>query len=97
MPRCWGGRIEPSGHPITVRFERSRETGLDTRLTFPDFAQNERRVGVTGLAPAVAMIAVFALTAGGIYLMRGGRDRGKGGLMLACAAVILGNVVIWTV
>jgi hypothetical protein len=52
---------------------------------------------LTGLAPAVAMIAVFALTAGGIHLLRGGRDRRKGGLMLACAAVILGNVLIWTV
>ena len=52
---------------------------------------------MTGLAPAVAMIAVFALTAGGILLLRGGRDRRKGGLMLACAAVILGNVLIWTI
>lgn len=52
---------------------------------------------MTNLAPAVAMIAVFALTAGGIHLLRGGRDRRKGGLMLACAAVILGNVVIWTI
>ena len=42
------------------------------------------------------MIAVFVLTGGGIYLLRGGRDRRKGGLMLACAAVILGNVLIWT-
>ena len=52
---------------------------------------------MTGLAPAVAMIAVFALTVGGVYLLRGGRDRKKGGLMLACAAVILGNVILWTV
>lgn len=52
---------------------------------------------MTGLAPAVAMIAVFALTVGGTYLLRDGRDRRKGGLMLACAAVILGNVVIWTI
>lgn len=51
---------------------------------------------MTGLAPAIAMIAVFALLAGGLYLLRGGRDRRKGGLMLACAAVILGNVLIWT-
>ena len=52
---------------------------------------------MTGLAPAVAMIAVFALIAGGIHLLRGGRDRKKGALMLACAAVILGNVAIWTI
>ncbi len=52
---------------------------------------------MTNLAPAVAMIAVFALTAGGIHMLRAGRERKKGGLMLACAAVILGNVVIWTI
>ena len=51
---------------------------------------------MTGLAPAVAMIAVFALTAGGIRLLRGEQDRRKGVLMLVCAAVILANVVIWT-
>ena len=52
---------------------------------------------MNGLAPAVAMIGVFALAAGGIYLIAKGRDRRKGVLMLACAAVILGNVVIWTI
>jgi hypothetical protein len=51
---------------------------------------------VSGLAPAVAMLAVFALAGGGVYLIARGRDRTKGGLMLACAAVILGNVLIWT-
>ncbi len=51
---------------------------------------------MTTLAPAVAMLAVFALSLGGLHLLRGGRDRKKGGLMLACAAVILGNVLIWT-
>lgn len=51
---------------------------------------------MTSIAPAVAMIAVFSLTAGGIHLLRGGRDRRKGALMLTCAAVILGNVMIWT-
>ena len=48
------------------------------------------------LAPAVAMIAVFALAFGGVFLIAKRRDRRKGGLMLACAAVILGNVLIWT-
>lgn len=52
---------------------------------------------LNGLAPAVAMIAVFALTGGGLYLLTRGGDRRKGALMLACALVILGNVVIWTV
>lgn len=51
---------------------------------------------MTGLAPAIAMLAVFALLAGGIYLIAGKRERRKGVLMLVCAAVILGNVAIWT-
>ncbi|SOB87617.1 hypothetical protein SAMN06297144_2752 [Sphingomonas guangdongensis] len=51
---------------------------------------------MANVAPAVAMLAVFALTAGGFYLLRG-RDRTKGTLMLVCAAVILANVAIWTV
>jgi hypothetical protein len=50
---------------------------------------------MTGLAPAIAMLAVFALVWGGVHLLRG-RDRTKGTLMLVCAAVILANVVIWT-
>lgn len=48
------------------------------------------------IAPAVAMLAVFALAFGGVYLIAKQRDRRKGALMLACAAVILGNVLIWT-
>lgn len=49
------------------------------------------------IAPAIAMLAVFALVAGGLFLVRrGGADRTKGVLMLVCAVVILGNVVIWT-
>lgn len=49
------------------------------------------------LAPTIAMLAVFALMWGGIYLIAKRRDRKKGALMLVCAAVIFGNVLIWTV
>ena len=52
---------------------------------------------MNGLAPAVAMIGVFALAVGGLHLILTRRDRRKGVLMLACAAVILGNVTIWTI
>ncbi|MES2337582.1 MAG: hypothetical protein V4537_05750 [Pseudomonadota bacterium] len=52
---------------------------------------------MTNLAPAIAMLAVFALTFGGIRMLRSAGDRRKGALMLVCAAVILGNVAIWTV
>jgi LPXTG-motif cell wall-anchored protein len=45
---------------------------------------------------AILMIAAFALAAGGVYLLVKRRDRGKGLLMLLAAAVMLGNVLIWT-
>jgi ribose/xylose/arabinose/galactoside ABC-type transport system permease subunit len=45
----------------------------------------------------IAMLAVFALVLGGVSLLRGGKDRKRGWLMLAAAFVLLGNVLIWTV
>jgi hypothetical protein len=51
---------------------------------------------MSALAPAVAMLAVFTLAGGGGYLIATRRDRKKGALMMACALVILGNVLIWT-
>lgn len=48
------------------------------------------------LAPAIAMIAAFALVIGGGRLVRRPADRTKGVLMLVCAAVLIGNVLIWT-
>ncbi len=55
-------------------------------------------MGVTtfSLFLAVAMLAVFALTGGGIVVLRNGTDRKRGWLMLAAALVLLGNVLIWT-
>lgn len=55
------------------------------------------RGGVIDLALALAMLAVFALTAGAIYLLRRGNDAKRGWLMLTTAAVLLGNVLIWTI
>jgi len=52
---------------------------------------------VNALAPTIAMLAVFALSVGGTHLIRARRDRKKGALMLVCAAVLLGNVAIWTI
>lgn len=46
-------------------------------------------------APAVGMVAVFALVLGGIATHR--RDRRKAVLMLVLAAVIFGNVLVWTI
>ena len=43
------------------------------------------------------MIAAFLLVIGGIKLIRTRESRGKGALMLVAAAVLVGNVAIWTV
>ena len=42
------------------------------------------------------MIAAFLLVLGAIKLMRTAESRGKGILMLVAAAVLAGNVAIWT-
>ncbi len=55
--------------------------------------------GLSSLYPltmGIAMLAVLALAWGGVTVLRRG-DRQRGVLMLVCALVILGNVLIWTV
>ncbi|HEX8644207.1 MAG TPA: hypothetical protein VF702_09885 [Allosphingosinicella sp.] len=54
---------------------------------------------MTGLAAnllSILMIAAFVLAAGGAYLIASGRNPGKGSLMIVCALVLLGNVLVWT-
>ncbi|MES1970889.1 MAG: hypothetical protein V4472_00405 [Pseudomonadota bacterium] len=51
---------------------------------------------MSALAPALGMLAVFALIFGGVRLLIKRRDRQKAVLMLVLAAVILGNVVVGT-
>jgi len=46
--------------------------------------------------PSIAMLGAFACVAGGITLIRR-QERRKGALMLVMAAVLVANVVIWTV
>ncbi len=48
-------------------------------------------------AMALAMIAAFLLTAGGIKLIRGRQHRKQGVLMLIAALVLVGNVLVWTI
>ena len=50
--------------------------------------------GITGLFLSLAMLAVFALAAGGAWMIARRRDRRRGMLMLVMAAVLLGNVLI---
>ena len=45
---------------------------------------------------AIAMIAALLLVIGGMKLALRKQDRGRGLLMLAAAAVLVGNVLIWT-
>ncbi|MFO1241450.1 MAG: hypothetical protein U1E64_14015 [Sphingomonadaceae bacterium] len=44
----------------------------------------------------MAMLVVIALAWGGIFLVRRGTDRKRAVLMLVAAAVLLGNILIWT-
>ena len=52
--------------------------------------------GLGSAVMAVAMIAAFLLAIGGIRLAMRKEDRGRGLLMLGAAAVIVANVLIWT-
>ena len=47
-------------------------------------------------AMAVAMIAAFLLAFVGVKLALGKTDRKRGLLMIAAAAVLVGNVLVWT-
>lgn len=51
---------------------------------------------MAALAPAISMIAVFALIFGGVRLWMKHRDGRKAALMLVLALVLFGNVLIWT-
>jgi hypothetical protein len=45
---------------------------------------------------ALAMIAAFFLGFAGFRMLIGKTDRARGALMLAAAAVLVANVLIWT-
>ncbi len=45
---------------------------------------------------SVLMLGTMLLGAGGLYLVVSARDRRKGLLMLIAAAILFGNVLIWT-
>ncbi|HET9460067.1 MAG TPA: hypothetical protein VFO51_08825 [Sphingomicrobium sp.] len=47
-------------------------------------------------AMALAVIASFLLGFAGLRILIGKADRARGALMLGAAAVILANVLIWT-
>ncbi len=51
----------------------------------------------SSVAMAVAMVAAFLLGIGGVKLVLARQTRGRGILMILAAAVMVMNVVIWTV
>jgi hypothetical protein len=54
---------------------------------------------LTGFAAAllaIVMIAAFVLVIGGLHMIVRQRQPKKGALMLVAAAVLAGNVLIWT-
>ena len=53
--------------------------------------------GFAAAAMAIAMLAAFALVFGGLKLARRPEDRMRGVLMIVAAAVLVGNVLIWTI
>ena len=51
----------------------------------------------SSLAPAIATVAGFLLIVGGVKLMLVRQTRVRGALMIVAAAVLITNVMIWTV
>ena len=52
--------------------------------------------GFSATAMALAVIASFLLAFGGIRLLLERSTRSRGALMLVAAAVLMANVLIWT-
>lgn len=53
-------------------------------------------IGISSLAYSLAMLAAFGLVAGGLYLIVKQKEWKRGVLMLLVAAVLVANVLIWT-
>ena len=52
--------------------------------------------GTAGALLAVGMLGAFACAIGGGWMIAKGRERLKGALLLLMAAVLVGNVLVWT-
>jgi len=53
--------------------------------------------GLGAILLSVAVIAALALVVGALNLLRKRQDRKRAILMLVAAAVLVGNVMIWTI
>jgi hypothetical protein len=52
---------------------------------------------LTSTAMALAVICAFLLGFAGFRILTGRANRARGALMIAAAAVLIANVLIWTV
>jgi peroxiredoxin family protein len=52
---------------------------------------------LTSTAMALGVICAFFLGFAGLRILTGRANRARGALMIAAAAVILANVLIWTI
>ena len=52
--------------------------------------------GAGAVLLSIMMLAALALIAGGFRLLIARRDRTKGALMLIAAAVLIANVLVWS-
>lgn len=52
---------------------------------------------MSGTVLSILMLAGFALSAGGVYLIAKKRDHKRGLLMIVAALVMFANVAIWQV
>jgi hypothetical protein len=63
----------------------------------PPLAQGPPMTGLPAALLSILVLATFALVAGALYLLIGRKERKRGILMLLAAAVMFGNVLVWTV
>jgi LPXTG-motif cell wall-anchored protein len=60
-------------------------------------AQATAMTGIAATTLSIAVLAAFALLGGGTWLLIKRNERKQGLLMLIAAAVLFGNVLVWTV
>lgn len=63
----------------------------------PPWHEGAMQSGPGAILLSILMIAAFLLGAGGAWMIVKAGDTKKGLLMLTAAAVLIGNVLIWTV
>jgi hypothetical protein len=83
---------------MTLKIQPWRLTSRKEDALFPSILSGigRRMNGVFATILSVAVLGVFALLSGGVWLLVKRREIKQGLLMLVAAAVLLVNVLIWT-